>query len=353
MASTDIQEIYIAYYGRPADPGGAAYWEERLEDEAGVATIMEEFGNSAEYTERFTGLSNTELVNAIYQRLFNRDADTGGLAFYVGKLDSKELSLQSIALDILAGAQNEDIDKISHKVWWAEQFTDILANNDPSVYSGEAGIAAGTALINTAGSAWTIHWEELEASLSEDGFGDGVPIEPPLLALQFISRLTLSEESFSIDTWEDIPYDQYIPMYLLGEETNKINGIFHQNPSGNSSNEGDSDRYTFVELDPGNYSIGIEGGNSTYFNIIFKSTRTGERAEVDRTFYAENGDSLDFSLTESLDMRLLVKGDADGSAYEITITESDTPFREYEIELESEPTGNPEAYEAFFDLLFY
>ena len=101
-----IQNAYLAYYGRPADPGGLDYWAGRLKDAGGnLDEIIAAFGNSAEFTERFGMLENTELVNAIYQRLFKRDADPAGLEFYQDLLESGEKHLGSIALDIFNGVQ--------------------------------------------------------------------------------------------------------------------------------------------------------------------------------------------------------------------------------------------------------
>ena len=106
-----VVDAYIAYYGRSPDFAGLAYWASVLEDQGGSSlnSIIEAFGVSEEFESRYGNLTNQELVNNLYQQLFGRDADTGGLDYYTGVLDSGERTLQSISLDILNGAQNEDV----------------------------------------------------------------------------------------------------------------------------------------------------------------------------------------------------------------------------------------------------
>lgn len=120
-----VQSAYVAYYGRPADPGGLAYWVTRLTEAGGdLSEVIADFGNSVEFTERYGALSNTDLVNGIYQQLFNRSAEPEGLAYYVDLLVNGVKTLQTITLDILFGAQNEDIVIVNNKVEFAKFFTD-------------------------------------------------------------------------------------------------------------------------------------------------------------------------------------------------------------------------------------
>ncbi len=133
-AATDYEDrvvaMYIAYYGRPGDPEGVEFWAEELaQAEGDLDAIIDSFGNSDEYNERFAGMDEDALVNNIYQQLFGRDADAGGRNFYVDKLQSGELSLASIALDIYNGKLNEDALIIANKLTVAHSFTDHIADN--------------------------------------------------------------------------------------------------------------------------------------------------------------------------------------------------------------------------------
>jgi hypothetical protein len=133
-----IQKIYIAYYGRSADPGGLAYWNGKLAAVNGnLYEIIGDFGNSDEFYSRFGGLSNSDLLDNIYQQMFGRAPDEGGKAFYLGKLDAGEMDLQTITLNVLNGAQNEDAEIVANKVlasnlftYNLERFSFVYAGND-------------------------------------------------------------------------------------------------------------------------------------------------------------------------------------------------------------------------------
>ena len=112
MASEDtIQNAYLAYYGRPADPAGLDYWAGVLDDAGGnLDAIIADFGYSDEYTQQFGHLDTDALITAIYQRLFGRDPDAAGLDFYRDQLANQGKHLGTIALDIFNGATGEDRD---------------------------------------------------------------------------------------------------------------------------------------------------------------------------------------------------------------------------------------------------
>ena len=138
----DVEAMYLAYYGRPGDPEGVTYWAERLESVDGdMDEIIDAFGTSEEYTERFSTLDNETLINNIYQQLFGRDADSGGLAFYVERLESGMASLPSIALQIYDGRDGLDRVIIANKLTVAHAFTDHVEDN---------GLSYGSNLIDDA-----------------------------------------------------------------------------------------------------------------------------------------------------------------------------------------------------------
>ena len=113
------QQLYVSYYGRWADPAGLDFWIEKFTESDNVDQVLTDFGTSEEYLDWIedNGLDTSEdLVNALYQQMFNRDGDAGGIAFYVGQLESGASSLASIALDIANGASGDDVIALDNKV---------------------------------------------------------------------------------------------------------------------------------------------------------------------------------------------------------------------------------------------
>ena len=100
-----VQKAYVAYYGRPADPGGQSYWAGRMDaEDQSLNAIIGAFAHSDEFNRRYGGLSYADLVTKIYQQALGRDPDPAGLAYYVGELQAGRRTLQSITLDVLNGA---------------------------------------------------------------------------------------------------------------------------------------------------------------------------------------------------------------------------------------------------------
>jgi len=124
-ASQWVQKAYVAYYGRSADPEGQGYWANRMDSEGGsLASIIGAFGNSDEFTRRYGGLTNTQLVTRIYQQTLGRNPDQGGLDWYVAELEAGRRTLQTITLDVLNGATTAPDSKVvANKLDVAEYYT--------------------------------------------------------------------------------------------------------------------------------------------------------------------------------------------------------------------------------------
>lgn len=124
-----VQELYVAYYGRPADQEGQQYWADRLDDE-GESAIINSFGNSAEYEAMAEGQGNATLVDNLYQQMFGRSADPEGLAYYTSVLESGDKSLAEIATTILNAASGVDQHEFDAKVEAAAEYTEEFGSAD-------------------------------------------------------------------------------------------------------------------------------------------------------------------------------------------------------------------------------
>ena len=154
-AYTDqVQKVYIAYYGRAADPVGLAYWAAKVETD-GLAGIMASFGASAEATTLFGSLtSNTAKVNALFQQSFGRDADFAGLMYYAGQLTAGTMTAASIAQNIFDGAAGTDATILANKLIVAKAYTAAIDTAGEVVaYSGTVAAASARALLTTVDAA--------------------------------------------------------------------------------------------------------------------------------------------------------------------------------------------------------
>ena len=113
----EVEKLYKAYYGRDADQDGAAYWAAKLDASGGdVTQIAGAFAHSEEAASLYGGLDDHSKVDKIYQQVFGRHADADGLEFYVGKLHSGEMTHDTIMLNVLNGARDDDLARIDDDV---------------------------------------------------------------------------------------------------------------------------------------------------------------------------------------------------------------------------------------------
>ncbi|GHU34420.1 hypothetical protein AGMMS50256_28010 [Betaproteobacteria bacterium] len=129
LSVNQIQKAYIAFFNRPADPTGLAYWS--ATSTASVEDLLNTFSTAPEYTAQYAGKTNAQIVDTIYQNLFGRGAETEGLFFWAGHLDAGTLTIGNVAWTILNSANDgptvKDLTTINNKAEAATAFTDYLA----------------------------------------------------------------------------------------------------------------------------------------------------------------------------------------------------------------------------------
>jgi len=101
--STQLQELYVAYFGRAADPTGLDYWTEKGITQAKFASDMYA---QAEFKDAYGSLSTESQVNQIYKNLFDREADVTGLTYWTQQINLGTLKVAEIATHLIWAAQN-------------------------------------------------------------------------------------------------------------------------------------------------------------------------------------------------------------------------------------------------------
>jgi len=157
--SAEIQKLYIAYFNRPADPGGLAYWTDQLAKGATMTQIANSFSASAEYQAIYAGKSNLVLIDQLYQNLFGRTADVGGLLFWSNEMLAGRVTITPVASALSSGttAGSADNIAINSKIAAATAFTAAI-DTAPELlaYSGSAATAKASAWLSTVTNAATL-----------------------------------------------------------------------------------------------------------------------------------------------------------------------------------------------------
>lgn len=172
MAS--IQGIYIALFGRPADPTGLAYFNTVTNNGADL-TAIGDLASTAEYQNRFAGKSNSEIITIIYQTLFGRDPEQAGLNFFLQALADGTCTMQNIAIAILDGAQGDDLISVNNKIAAADEWVIQLdTDREQNAYVGTSGEEAGRIFISrtNTNSDTVPNPQETQAAIDELLFGN-------------------------------------------------------------------------------------------------------------------------------------------------------------------------------------
>lgn len=219
-----VQQLYISYFGRPADPGGLNSFKGQLaalggptdiqkldqayHNNAGIRALIDSFGASAESAALYSG-DNTAFVTAIYNNVLNRAPDSEGLAFWVGALNSSALTRANASLAIMAGGLANtsvqgrlDASLINKKVTVGSNFTDALVRAPVNGYDGNAAAAKARAMLSTLAASTDVQaFAGTVSSLVDELAAALNPQVPPSLSLYDVDRF------FGNDRLSAMPYN--------------------------------------------------------------------------------------------------------------------------------------------------
>ena len=149
-----VQQLYIAYFGRPADTVGLAYWAAQIDAANGsIAAVQAGFSASTESQALFGNKSTIDKVTAIYQNAFNRAPEPAGLAYWVAQLDSGKVTQAQASWTIQQSAGAGDAAAVQNKLTAAQAFTaQIDTTAEIQGYQGTAAADAGRAFLQTVNS---------------------------------------------------------------------------------------------------------------------------------------------------------------------------------------------------------
>jgi hypothetical protein len=186
------QALYVAYFGRPADPSGLANFETALlnadapTDVAGlsaayatnpaVKSLIDSFGISAESAKLYGSGNSSSFVTAVFGNVLGRAPQAEGLAFWSGAIDAGTVSRGDAALAIMAGALTNpsaqgllDAQLIDNRLAVAANFTAAVSREDVgAAYSGASAAQSARAMLNavTAGTDTAAYQSSVQTTIT-------------------------------------------------------------------------------------------------------------------------------------------------------------------------------------------
>jgi len=184
--SEKLQQLYIAYFGRPADPPGIQYWLSKANSGFKFREIANHLSRQDEYKKSIIHEKSLDFqINQFYINLFGRKADFTGFNYWLSSIESGVHNISDLACDLIWSSLNSSpinnkqsiLDKktLENKVESAELFTKelCLTMNGVKLYqpsslnpwvSGHA-LSVGVKFINQINSEKGFTLEEVKQTI--------------------------------------------------------------------------------------------------------------------------------------------------------------------------------------------
>ena len=124
--ASQVQFLYIAYFGRPADYSGLDFWTS--DESTAIETIADGFATTPEYSDTTEGSSTFAIVNSFYENLFGRTGEVKGVQEWVDLIASGATTVQQVGVKIAEAALSAspattDTEALNAKISAAAAFT--------------------------------------------------------------------------------------------------------------------------------------------------------------------------------------------------------------------------------------
>lgn len=106
--------LYQAFFLRAPDSSGYQYWVNRRLAGRTLVSIASQFAASSEFTNRYGTLTNQQFVNLVYENVLGRLGDPGGRAYWTNKLDNGTATRGSVMVGF--SESSEYVGKMANQV---------------------------------------------------------------------------------------------------------------------------------------------------------------------------------------------------------------------------------------------
>ena len=138
--ATELQKLYLAYFGRPGDPSGINYWLTHSDESISIRDISKELSRQEEYKKYNSNDKSLEFkINKLYLNLFNRKADFEGLNYWIDMVNNQDYQVSDIVNELIHSSnksyplsfeqEKNDMHILQNKIYAAELFTQQISKS--------------------------------------------------------------------------------------------------------------------------------------------------------------------------------------------------------------------------------
>jgi len=278
--STQIQELYVAYFGRAADPAGLDYWVSAGVSQAYFASVMHA---QAEFQDAYGSSSTENQVNQIYKNLFNREADADGLSYWTNQINNGVLKVAEIATHLIWAAKNN-----------SGSSADLTALNNRS-----AAAVAYTAEVKASTAAMTAY-----QPLSTSPWSSGVNIQEAqdyLLTINGTTAHTAAGVTASVDVIEANGTPAAAQAFVLTTSADTFTGGNGNDTFNGVANQIDNDTFNGGRgTDTLTFTVSALDNNSSFTSTLIENIKIRATGVATIDFGDVTGtDSLEVNRTTS------------------------------------------------------
>ena len=104
-----IQKLYIAYFGRPADPSGIKYWLDNVSQNTQLRDISKFLSNQLEYKKSVINDKPIDFqINQFYINMFGRKADFETIKNWLDIIDNGKHDISDLVTDLILSISYEN-----------------------------------------------------------------------------------------------------------------------------------------------------------------------------------------------------------------------------------------------------
>ncbi len=216
--ASQIESLYVGYFGRAGDPAGLTYWHDQLTASQGsldaLTAIAESFSKQAEAQAAYPLLADPQhatqaqvasFITSLYENLFDRVPDASGAEYWQQQFNANLGNPQAVGsfiLSVIGGAQTQDAATLANKVEAAKYFSDkVGAEHLP--FDAAAATMAHTAVDGVTSDPSTVPVAESMVRSFIDGVAGKTYTAPPTqlhLVLNYGDTLNVQDHGLAYDT---------------------------------------------------------------------------------------------------------------------------------------------------------
>ena len=104
-----VAKMYEIVFDREGDMGGIEYWLGRVDQGDSLEHVVHSFINSTEFDATYASKSNEDFLKDMYVNLAGREPDADGLAYWMNRLESGDITRADVAWSFAESAEASQV----------------------------------------------------------------------------------------------------------------------------------------------------------------------------------------------------------------------------------------------------